>query len=64
MILRFSGRFYKVLKIRSRGGNTYRFEAKDLDTKQEKMLQFNVSGLHDAADQAFKAMKSPKDIFS
>jgi hypothetical protein len=62
MILRYSGRFYKVLKIRSRVDNNYIFEAKDLDTKRDKVLEFNMSGLLEAADQAFKAMKSPKDI--
>ena len=54
----------QVLKTRSRGGNNYRSEAKDLDTKQEKNLGFNISGLLEATDHAFKAMKSPKDIFS
>jgi hypothetical protein len=63
MILRCGGRFYKVLKIRSLGDNNYSFDAKDLDTKQDKILEFNMSGLLDAADQAFKVMKSPKDIF-
>jgi len=63
MILRCGGRFYKVLKIRSRGGNNYSFECKDLDTREDKALEFNMSGLLDAADQAFEAMKTPKDVF-
>ena len=63
MILRCGGRFYKVLKIRIRGGNNYSFEVKELDVKQEKILEFNMSGLLEATDQAFKVMKSPKDIF-
>ena len=63
MILRCGGRFYKVLKIRSSGDNYYTFECKDLDTRENKALQFNMSGLLEAADQAFKVMKSPKDIF-
>jgi hypothetical protein len=62
MILRCGGRFYKILKIRSLGDNNYIFEAKDLDTKQDKILEFNMSGALEAADEAFKVMKSPKDI--
>ena len=56
-------RFYKVLKIRSRGDNTYTFESKDIDTKQSKTLKFGLSGFLEAADRAFSTMKSPKDIF-
>lgn len=63
MILRSSGRFCKVLKLRSKGDNSCTFECKDLDTKQDKILQFAMSGLLEATDQAFKAMKSPKNIF-
>jgi hypothetical protein len=63
MILRYGERFYKVIKLRSKGDNSYTFECKDLDTKQDKSLQFNMSGLLEATDQAFKAMKSSKDIF-
>jgi hypothetical protein len=32
--------------------------------KRRKNLQFNLSGLLEAADTAFKVMKNPKDIFS
>ena len=39
MILRYSGRFYKVIKVRSHGDNTYTFECKDIDTKQNKTLK-------------------------
>ena len=63
MILRVKGRFYKVLKLRTTGDNNYTFECKDLDTKEEKTLQLNLSGLLEAADTAFKTMKNPKDIF-
>jgi len=63
MILRFNGRFHKILKTRSRGDNNYAFECKDLDNKEDKTLQFNLSGFLEAADRAFQAMKSPKDIF-
>ena len=63
MILRYNGRFYKVINVRSRGDNNYIFESKDLDTKEDTILKFNMSGLLEATDQAFKAMKSPKDIF-
>ena len=63
IILRCGGRFYKVLKLRSTGDNNYTFECKDVDTREEKTLEFKMSGLLEAADQAFKVMKSPKDIF-
>jgi hypothetical protein len=63
MILRYSGRFYKVIKVRSHGDNSYTFECKDLDTKKSQVLKFSLSGFLEAADKAFKVMKSPKDIF-
>lgn len=63
MILRCGGRFYKVLKLRSSGDNSYTFECKDMDTKDDKKFQFRMSGLLEAADRAFSVMKSPKDIF-
>ena len=63
MILRFKGRFYKVLKLRSTGDNNYIFECKDLDTKESKILQYRMSGLFDAFDHAVAIMKSSKDIF-
>ena len=63
MILRYSGRFYKVIKVRSRGDNSYTFECKDLDTKRSRTLKFSLSGFLEAADRAFSVMKSPRDIF-
>jgi hypothetical protein len=63
MILRCGRRFYKVLKLRSKGDNSYTFECKDLDTKESREFQFKMSGLLEAADHAFSVMKSPKDIF-
>jgi hypothetical protein len=63
MILRSSGRFYKVLKLTSSGENNYTFECKDLNTKEDKILHFKMSGLLEAADRAFEVMKSPKDVF-
>jgi hypothetical protein len=49
MILRYSGRFYKVIKVRSRGDNNYTFECKDIDTKQSRTLEFSLSGFLEAA---------------
>ena len=63
MILRCEGRFYKVLKLRSKGDSSYAFECKDLDTKESKEFQLSITGLLEAADRAFSIMKSPKDIF-
>ena len=63
MILRSGGRFYKVLKLKSTGENNYVFECKDLDTKENKVFQYQMLGLIEAADRAFQEMKSPKDIF-
>ena len=63
MILRYSGRFYKVINVRSRGDNSYTFECKDIDTKKSITLKFSLSGFLEAADKAFSVMKSPKDIF-
>ena len=63
MILRYNGRFYKVIKARSRGDNSYTFECIDIDSKQSKTLKFSLSGFLEAADRAFSTMKGPKDIF-
>jgi hypothetical protein len=63
MILRYSGRFYKVIKAKSSGDNSSTFECKDIDTKQSRTLKFSLSGFLEAADHAFSAMKSQKDIF-
>lgn len=63
MILRCGGRFCKVLKLTSKGDNSYTFECKDLDTKESREFEFRMAGLLEAADRAFSIMKSPKDIF-
>jgi hypothetical protein len=63
MILRYSGRFYKVLKLKSSGDNIYTFECKDLDTKKSQILKLSLSGFLEAVDKALPAMKTPKDIF-
>ena len=63
MILRYSGRFYKVIKVKSRGDNSYTFECKDLDTKKSRILKLSLSGFLEAVDKALPAMKNPKDIF-
>jgi hypothetical protein len=54
---------YKVLKRASSGDNNYTFESKDIDTKESKVLQFQILGLIEATNRAFQEMKSPKDIF-
>ena len=63
MILRCGGCFYKVLKLRNSGDNNYIFECKDLDTKESKILQYRMSGLLEALDQAVGVLKNPKDVF-
>ncbi|MCJ7634454.1 hypothetical protein MUP77_18935 [Candidatus Bathyarchaeota archaeon] len=63
MILRYNGRFYKVIKVRSRGDKNYIFECKDIDSKQSKTLKLSLSGFLEAVDKALPAMKSPKDFF-
>ncbi len=63
MILRYNGRFYKVIKVRNSGDNSYTFESVDVDSKQSRNLKFSLSGFLEAADKAFSVMKSPKDIF-
>lgn len=57
MILLSGERFYKILKLRSTGDNNYLFECKDLDTKESKVLQYRMSGLREALDQAIKRAK-------
>lgn len=63
MILRYSGRFYKVIKVRSSGDNNWTFECKDLDTKKNRTLTLDLSGFLEALDKALPAMKNPKDMF-
>ena len=63
MILRCDGRFYKVLKLKSSGENSYTFECKDLDSKESKVFQYKMLGLLEALDRAVAVMKGPKDIF-
>ena len=63
MILRCGGHFYKVLKMSSKGDNSYVFECKELYSKESKELQFRIMGLLEAAEHAFKIMKNKKDIF-
>ena len=63
MILRSGGGFYKVLKLRSRGENSYVFECKDLEMRKSRVFNFKMLGLLEAVNEAFKVMKSPKDIF-
>ena len=63
MILRCGGRFCKVLKLKSSGENSYTFECKDIDTKENKLLQFKMLGLLEVLDRAVKLMKGPKNIF-
>ena len=63
MILRSRGRFYKVLKLKSQGENSYLFECNDLEPRKSKVFNFKMMGLLEAVGQALKMMKSPKDIF-
>jgi len=63
MILRCGGHFYKVLKMSSKGDNSYVFECKELYSKESKELQFRITGLLEAAERAFSIMKSQKDVF-
>lgn len=63
MILRRGGRFYKVLKLRSNGENSYTFDCRDIDSKESKVFQYKMLGLLEALDRAVAMMKSPKDIF-
>ena len=63
MILRSGGDFYKVLKLRRQGENSYVFECKDLEMRKSRVFNFKMRGLLEVLNEAFKVMKSPKDIF-
>ena len=63
MILRCGGRFYKVLKLRSKEINSYTFECKDLETKESREFPIQIDWVLEAAGSAFSIMKSPKDLF-
>jgi hypothetical protein len=64
MILRYHGRFYKVITVRSRGDNNWIFDCRDFDTKKSQTITLNLSGFLEALDKAIPAMKNLKDIFS
>jgi hypothetical protein len=63
MILRSGGHLYKVLKLKSRGQNSYEFECKDLETRESRVFNYKMLGLLEAVNRAFEVMKCPKDIF-
>ena len=63
MILRCGGRFFKVLKVRSAGENSFLFECKDLDSRENRVFQYKMLGLLEALERATSIMKSQKDIF-
>jgi hypothetical protein len=67
MILRYGGRLYKVLEVRTAEENSYTFECRDLESKQSQVFKYKLvgyksAGLLDALDRAFSNVKSPKDI--
>jgi hypothetical protein len=39
MILLYSGRFYKVIKVRSRGDNACTFVRKEIDSKKRRTVE-------------------------
>ena len=61
-ILRRKGGFYKVIKTRHTGDNWWRFECKDIDSKQDVSFNFEMLGMFEALDSAASVMKNPKDI--
>ena len=63
LFLHCGDRFYKVLKMRSKGDNIYAFKCEDLETEESREFQFRMLGLLEPADRAFSIMKSPRDIF-
>ena len=42
MILRCGRRFYKVLKVRGAGENSFAFECRDLDTKENRVFKYKL----------------------
>jgi hypothetical protein len=61
MILRYRARFYRVIKVRSRGDNNWNFECNELGTKKSQTLTFNLSAFLEALDKA-RSHKKPKNI--
>ena len=62
LILRHKGHFFKVIKVRHKGGNLWAFECKDLDSKQDVFFNFEILGMFKALDSAASVMRDPKDI--
>jgi hypothetical protein len=67
VILRYGGRLYKVLEVRTAEKNYYTLECRNLESKQSRVFKYKLvgyesAGLLDALDRAFSTMKSPKDI--
>jgi hypothetical protein len=68
VILRYGGRLYRVLEVRTAEENSYTFECRDLESKQSRVFKYELvgyesAGLLDALDRAFSTMKSSRDIF-
>jgi hypothetical protein len=53
VILRYSGRFHKVINVRSYGDNNWTFETKNLDAKKNRTLMLNLSVFLEALDRDF-----------
>jgi len=61
-ILRRKGRFFKVITTRHTGSNWWRFECKDLETRQSRIFNFEMLGMLEAMDAAASVTKHPEDI--
>jgi hypothetical protein len=53
MILLYSGRFYKVIKVRSRGDNACTFVRKEIDSKKRRTVELGLYGFLNKADRDF-----------
>ena len=62
LILRRHRRFFKVITLRGLGNNRYSFECKDIETRQSRVLEFEMLGLLEAMDHAASVMKNPQDV--
>jgi hypothetical protein len=63
MFLRWKSQNYKVLCVRNPARDCYRFECINLETDKKETFKFRLGGFLEAANQAFKTMTKPQDVF-
>jgi hypothetical protein len=62
LILRPNGRLYKVFTARHTEGDWWTFECMDIESRVNRVFEYEMLGMFEALDSAASMMKDPKDI--